>query len=57
MLLHALTSYVPNVVLRRYIKNPEDMKAPEIETYPACLLFADISGFTSLTGTLKYRPE
>jgi class 3 adenylate cyclase len=52
MLLHALSSYVPNVVLRRFVANPQQLAPPETESYPASLLFADISGFTPLTEKL-----
>lgn len=52
MLLHALSSYVPNVVLRRFVHNPNPLAPPETESYPASLLFADISGFTPLTEKL-----
>jgi hypothetical protein len=45
-LLNNLASYVPKIVLRRLLQNPNPIKPPEIESFPACVMFADISGFT-----------
>lgn len=46
---------MPRVVVRRFVKEPgRPIRAPEVESYYACVLFADISGsyyapvFTSL---------
>jgi class 3 adenylate cyclase/tetratricopeptide (TPR) repeat protein len=48
ILLKTLSSYVPNVVLREFVANPSSLKLPFINHFPACVLFADISGFTPL---------
>jgi hypothetical protein len=43
-------SYVPKIVVRRFVNEPgRPVRAPEVESYFACVLFADISGFTPLT--------
>lgn len=48
ILLKTLSSYVPNIVLREFVANPSEMKLPFSTQFPACVLFADISGFTPL---------
>ena len=48
ILLKTLSSYVPNIVLREFVANPAEMKLPFSTHFPACVLFADISGFTPL---------
>lgn len=48
ILLKTLSSYVPNVVLREFVANPNEMSLPFSTHFPACVLFADISGFTPL---------
>ena len=48
ILLKTLSSYVPNIVLREFVANPSEMQLPFINHFPACVLFADISGFTPL---------
>jgi len=52
MLLQALSSYVPNLVMRYCINSQNLVTPPVVETYPAALLFADISGFTPLAEKL-----
>jgi class 3 adenylate cyclase len=52
MLLQALSSYVPRLVLRRFVRKHSPLICPESEEYPACVLFADISGFTPLAEKL-----
>eukprot|EP01114_Cavostelium_apophysatum_P003087 TRINITY_DN1281_c0_g1_i1.p1 TRINITY_DN1281_c0_g1~~TRINITY_DN1281_c0_g1_i1.p1 ORF type:complete len:1564 (-),score=458.03 TRINITY_DN1281_c0_g1_i1:93-4784(-) len=54
-----LASYVPKLVLRSLLKKYDpnnsttvSVGAPEIETFHACVMFADISGFTPLTEKL-----
>jgi len=47
-----LISYVPRLVTRRLVNNSNGIKCPEIEHYPACVVFADVSGFTALTDKL-----
>lgn len=48
----ALASYVPELVTRRLAGDPRPLEAPCLETHPAAVLFADISGFTALTELL-----
>lgn len=48
ILLKTLSSYVPNIVLREFVANPNEMSLPFSTHFPACVLFADISGFTPL---------
>lgn len=43
-----LASYVPRVVVRRLLED-KDVEPAEMESFPACVMFADISGFTPLT--------
>jgi len=52
MLLTALSTYVPNVVMRYCIHSQSHVVPPVLETYPASVLFADISGFTPLAEKL-----
>jgi class 3 adenylate cyclase len=51
-LLETMASYMPAVVLRRISANPTDGVRPELEEFPASVLFADISGFTKLAERL-----
>lgn len=44
-----LASYVPKLVQRRLVTNAQNIKVPEMEKFSACVMFADISGFTPLT--------
>lgn len=47
--VQALVSYVPRIVVRRFVNEPhKPLRLPEVETYYACVLFVDISGFTPL---------
>lgn len=44
-LIKALMSFVPKIVVRRFINEPHrPIRAPEVESYLSCVLFADISG-------------
>src|SRR5262245_61935258 len=54
-LLTTLISYVPALVVRRLASNPAPISAPIAESFPAAVLFADISGFTSLAERLARR--
>ena len=54
-LLDTLTSYVPRLVVHRHFTDPAPITAPTVETFPAAVLFADISGFTLLTEQLAQR--
>ena len=49
MTLKRLASYVPKLVVRRLYNNPNNVVTPEMEFYQACVVFADVSGFTPLT--------
>jgi class 3 adenylate cyclase len=52
-----LAPYVPASLLRRFASNPTPLTEPEMECFPAALLFADISGFTALADQLaQYGP-
>lgn len=44
----ALASYVPALTLRRFAVDPRPLTEPEVERFPAAVLFADIKGFTAL---------
>eukprot|EP01132_Coremiostelium_polycephalum_P002067 gene2067-2553_t len=50
--LTSLGSYVSNLVIRGLLASATPVDPPHIETYNACVLFADISGFTALTERL-----
>jgi hypothetical protein len=45
-LLETLTSYVPRRVSNRLVADPAATTSPTAATFPAAVLFADISGFT-----------
>ena len=48
-----LQAHVPSRLLRRLSRRPALPRAPESERFPAAVLFADISGFTTLTEDLS----
>lgn len=50
--LEILASYVPSLIQRRIAEDPSATVAARLETFPAAVLFADISGFTSLAERL-----
>ena len=50
--LDTLKQFAPCLLLNRLARSPEPLSAPVSETFPAAVMFADISGFTSLTETL-----
>ncbi|MFV9504296.1 MAG: tetratricopeptide repeat protein [Oscillochloridaceae bacterium umkhey_bin13] len=57
-LLPFLVSFLPPRVARTILSNPGYTTHAEAEQFPAALLMADISGFTSLTERLaEHRPE
>jgi len=51
----SLTSYVPDLIVRRLAANPTPPSAPLVERFPAAVLFADISGYTALAERLTRR--
>jgi class 3 adenylate cyclase len=51
-IVHALSAYVPNCVLRRYAGEHAPPSAPHMSRFEAAILFIDISGFTSLNERL-----
>ena len=53
-----LASYVPDIVVRRLLQDPTPIAKPQIDRFPAAVIFIDISGFTILTETLvKSGPD
>ena len=54
-LTELLASYVPRLIQNRVAANPSPIEAPVSEDMHAAILFADISGFTLLTGHLAER--
>lgn len=48
-----LASYFPALELRQITAAPGEPTAPRIETVPAAVLFADLSGFTALAESLS----
>ncbi|MCL4296074.1 MAG: AAA family ATPase [Anaerolineae bacterium] len=54
-LIETLASYVPALITRRLAANPTPIDSPTAETFPAAVLFADISGFTALTEHLAQK--
>ncbi len=54
-LVELLASYVPRLIQKRVIQNPEPISSPIRESFQSVVLFADISGFTALTEKLAQR--
>ena len=48
-------SYLPDHIIRRLKTHPEPITAPIVEQFEAAVLFADISGFTTLAEQLAVR--
>ena len=51
-LIRNLGTYIPFVLLQHFAENPQPPQYPEIQQFPAAILFLDISGFTSLNEKL-----
>ena len=51
----ALFQYIPRMVISRIAETPQFPNQPTTESFTAAALFADISGFTSLTEKLAAR--
>ena len=54
-LIETLASYVPTLITRRLASAPTVITQPASERFFAAVLFADISGFTTLTEHLAHR--
>src|SRR5437764_4887115 len=52
IILDNFTSYVPALILRRLAVDPSPLPPPHADKFLGAVLFADISGFTSLTERL-----
>ena len=55
LFLETVASYVPALIARRCINEPENMSETGLERFPAAAFFADISGFTRLTEQLAQQ--
>lgn len=53
--LQTLASYVPVLILRHRINQTDLIEPPLQNSFPAAVLFADISGFTSITERLAQQ--
>ncbi len=51
-LVDTLASYVPALITSGLTNNPAPISKPQVDCFPAAVLFADISGFTGLTEQL-----
>ncbi len=54
-LVELFASYVPRLIQKRVVLNPEPISSPIRESFQSVVLFADISGFTALTEKLAQR--
>ena len=50
-----LLSFVPGFLVRQFAIDPKPLEKPRAERFEAAVLFADISGFTTLAETLARR--
>ena len=50
-----LASYVPGIVQKRIMEDPAPLDGPFAEEFPAIVMLADISGFTSLSERLAEK--
>jgi len=53
--INALASYLPPLIVRRFMANPAPLTTPVSERLTAAVLFADISGFTALAERLAHQ--
>jgi class 3 adenylate cyclase len=51
----SLRAYVPELLVSRFLARQEPLAAPGMERFPAAILFADVSGFTTLADRLAQR--
>jgi class 3 adenylate cyclase len=51
-IVEAFSSYVPQAVKRQIAADPAPLSAARTESFPAAVLFSDISGFTALSEKL-----
>ena len=50
-------AYVPSLIVRRFVADPQPLRAPEANPIEGAVLFADVSGFTALTSQLGQRGD
>ena len=43
-LVQTMSSYVPQFIMKDVCKQPQPRREPEIQRFPACILFIDVSG-------------
>jgi class 3 adenylate cyclase/tetratricopeptide (TPR) repeat protein len=55
LLSESLRTYVPELLVSRFLARHEPLDAPGMERFPAAVLFADVSGFTPLADRLAQR--
>ena len=52
-LLETIATYVPSLIVDRFNRLPGAIREPTVESFPAIVLFADVSGFTATTSTMR----
>ncbi len=50
-----LASYVPTLVARRFASNPAPLTAPSADRFSAAVIFADISGYSTMAARLAQQ--
>jgi predicted ATPase/class 3 adenylate cyclase len=53
--VETFTSYLPDRIMRRLVEHPVQTNTPDLDRLEGALLFADISGFSSLADQLAQR--